>query len=59
MKIFRNKNKKYKMTENSLEGFKSVQLKYKAEAEHGHQILFKPHAVRVMEPSKPADRDID
>jgi len=46
------------MTENSLEGFKSVQLKYKEEAEHGHQILFKPHAVRVMEPSKPADRTL-
>jgi len=46
------------MTESCLEGFKIVQIKYKEENEHTHQIFYKPHNVRVLEPSKPTDRTL-
>eukprot|EP00088_Acartia_fossae_P043181 TRINITY_DN4545_c0_g1_i1.p1 TRINITY_DN4545_c0_g1~~TRINITY_DN4545_c0_g1_i1.p1 ORF type:complete len:284 (-),score=68.88 TRINITY_DN4545_c0_g1_i1:64-915(-) len=42
----------------SIEGFQSIRLKFRAENEHGHQLFFKPHSVRVLEPTKPADRTL-
>jgi len=46
------------MSENALDGFKIVQVKFKEENKHCHQIFFKAHNVRVLEPSKPSDRTL-
>ena len=46
------------MTENVLDGFKILQIKFKEESTHAHQLFFKPHAVRVLEPTKPTDRTL-
>lgn len=46
------------MTENVLDGFKILQIKFKEESAHAHQLFFKQHAVRVLEPSKPTDRTL-
>ena len=40
------------------EDFKTLKLKFREENQSYHQILFKPHNVRVEEPLKPRDRTL-
>jgi len=41
-----------------LEGFSILQIKYGEANKHPHQIFYKPHNVRLLEPSKPTDRTL-
>jgi len=40
------------------EDFRVLRMKFRADSEHGHQVFFKAHSVRVEEPSKPRDRTL-
>ena len=44
--------------QNVLEGFRIQEVKFREENKHAHQVFFKPHNVRVLEPSKPTDRTL-
>ena len=46
------------MADNTLDGFQVLKIKFKEDSAHAHQIFFKPHSVRVLEPTKPTDRTL-